>query len=92
MRTRRRLRAPRIVVVLLAGSCLLLATPPSALAREKDQNLWTQWWEGATNREDKLEIPFIFLASLPAMLIITPIWLVQGAYGRLTSEGDDGSQ
>jgi ABC-type Fe3+-siderophore transport system permease subunit len=50
MRTSRRLRAPRILVALLAGISLLLATPPSALAREKDKNLWTQWWEGATNR------------------------------------------
>jgi hypothetical protein len=79
-------------VALLAGISLLLATPPSALAREKDKNLWTRWWEGATNREHKAEIPFIFLVSLPAMLVITPIWLVQRAYARLSSEDDDNSQ
>jgi hypothetical protein len=92
MRNRRRGRALRSLAALLVGTCLLLATPQSAWAREQEKNLWAQWWKGATHREYKVEIPFIILVSVPAMLIITPIWLVQRGYARLSSEEDDGSK
>jgi hypothetical protein len=92
MRTSRRLRALRIPTALLAGICILVAAPPGASAREKDENLWVRWWEGVTIREDKLEIPFIVLASIPAMLLITPIWLVQLGLEGLSSEDGGDSQ
>jgi len=83
------LRARRGLAALLAGSLLLLAAPPGASAREEPKNLWTEWWKGVTDRGIKAEIPFAFVITLPAMIVVTPVWLVERAYARLTSEDED---
>jgi len=90
MRTGRWIRTRRFLAALLVGVCLPLAAPPGALAQEEDKNLWAEWWKGVTDRGTKAEIPFAFLVTIPAMLVITPVWLVQRAYARLNSD-DDGS-
>jgi uncharacterized paraquat-inducible protein A len=89
VRTGNRHRARRILAALLAGICLPLAAPPVASAAEESENLWTQWWSGVTDRAQKAEIPFAFVVTLPAMIVVTPIWLVERAYARLSSEDDD---
>ena len=89
MCTGNRLRARRLLAALLAGICLPLAAPTGASAREEEKNLWAQWWKGVTDRGIKAEIPFAFLVTLPAMLVVTPVWLVERAYTRLSSEDDD---
>jgi len=89
MRCCRRLRARRTLASLLVGICFLLAMPPAALAQEDDESLWTQWWKGVTDRSIKAEIPFAFLVTLPAMIVITPVWLAERAYARLSAEDDD---
>jgi hypothetical protein len=88
MRTTRRHRARRFVAALLAGACLPLAAPPAAWAREDEKNLWGEWWNAVTDRSIKVEIPFVFLVTLPAMILITPVWLTQRVYAGLTSKDD----
>ena len=90
MRTGRWPLARRILAALLAGICLPLAAPGGASAEEEEKNLWAQWWKGATDRGIKAEIPFAVLVTIPAMLIVTPVWLIERGYERLTSE-DEGS-
>ena len=74
------------VITLLLGSWLPLAAPPSAWAREEDENLWAQWWNAVTDRSIKAEIPFVVLVTIPAMIVVTPVWLAQSALSRLTSK------
>jgi hypothetical protein len=76
------------VAALLAGTLLPLAAPPAAWAAEDDENLWSQWWTSITDRSIKVEIPFVFLVTLPAMILITPVWLTQRAYAGLVSKDD----
>jgi hypothetical protein len=40
-------------------------------------------------RSIKAEIPFAFVVTLPAMIVVTPVWLVERAYARLTSKEKD---
>jgi hypothetical protein len=88
MRSSGRSRAPRILAALLAAIPLLLAAPRGALAAE---NLWAQWWEGCTDRSTKAEIPIAVVVTIPAMILITPIWLAQMAIGRLSSGDEHGA-
>lgn len=87
MRLRRQPRTRRILAALLVALCLPVATPPPASAQEGEENVWSQWWEGVTDRSIKPEIPIAFVITIPAMLIVTPIWLVERAFARL-SEGE----
>jgi hypothetical protein len=77
---RRALASLVAVLVLVAGA------PPAALA--ESDGIWTQWANRVTDRESKAEVPLAILVSLPAMLIITPIWLGKLAIEKL-SGGDD---
>ena len=90
MRSRRAGISRRLGAATLAALCLTLATPPSALADDPPQGLWARWWDGATHREFAAEIPFAVLVTLPAMLVVTPIWLAAHGYERLT--GDEGDE
>ena len=55
-----------------AAVCMLaVVTPQTAMA--KVDNLWSVWAKEVTDRS-KVEVPFVILASLPAMLISTPFW------------------
>jgi hypothetical protein len=89
MRTGMRFHARRILAGLLFGLCFPLATPATASAREANENLWAQWWKGVTDRGQEAEIPFAFVITLPAMIVVTPIWLVERAYARLSSDDED---
>ncbi len=64
---------------------LLVAAPPTAIAAI--ENPWKIWVEDLSDREYKIEIPFLVLVSIGPMIAITPLWL-----GKLALEaigGDD---
>jgi hypothetical protein len=84
---RRSSTAGRLFAVLLAIQIGLLAVAPSALA--EDGNIWSRWAERATDREIKAEVPFVILVTLPAMLVITPIWAVQKAIEAIGDEDEE---
>lgn len=76
---------PRIVPALLAAFMLTASIVPAASAREIE-NPWSRWTTEVLDRPTKAEIPLALMASLPGMLIITPIWLGKLAYQRWTSD------
>ncbi len=62
----------RTLAVLISMVSLLAAAPQTAVAAE---NIWGDWARDVVDRENKIEIPFAILATLPAMFILTPFWL-----------------
>ena len=84
-------RPSRLLASLLAALCLAPVAPGAARADDDAEvGLWTRWWEGATNRELAAEIPFAVLVTLPAMLVVTPIWLVARGIASLSGEEERG--
>jgi len=65
-------RFTRATAVAVTVCALILAAPQSAMA--KVDNLWSIWASEVTDRS-KVEIPFVILTSLPAMIVSTPFWL-----------------
>jgi len=84
MSARKRPRT-RTAAVLIAVLGLAAVTPTAAQAQ--DEGLWQRWVEEVTDR-DKIEIPFAILFSLPAMIVTTPFWLAEVAYGKLTADDE----
>jgi hypothetical protein len=69
-------RTTRLAAALVAALALSAATPLTAASAEVE-NIWSRWTNEVLDREAKWEIPFAILASVPAMLLITPIWAGQ---------------
>jgi hypothetical protein len=83
LRNRRFTRAAAIA----AGVCaLIVATPQTALA--KVDNLWGIWAKEVTDRS-MVEVPFVILTSLPAMLLSTPFWFGVWSVDKIKNAGDD---
>ena len=67
-------RPPRLRAALLAA-LLLCATPLPAAADV--ENVWGRWTSQVLDRNSKWEIPLALIASVPAMIVITPFWAGQ---------------
>ncbi len=75
----------RAIATLIATLALITAVPQAALA--EDEAVWSQWIAQVTDRGTVAEIPFAILFTIPAMIVVTPIWLVQVAMDKM--RGDD---
>ena len=80
-------RLARSLAVAIAVCVTTAATPTTASAEV--ENVWSIWAERVLDREHKVEIPLAILASIPAMLMITPIWAGQVALDAWTSDDED---
>ena len=60
---------------LVAALALTAATPQPAVAEV--ENIWSRWTSEVLDRDSKWEIPFAILTSVPAMILVTPIWAAQ---------------
>lgn len=80
----RRSARTRLVAVALAVLVSTVALAPAALAKE--QGIWSQWADQVTDREINAEVPFAIVLSIPAMVIVTPIWLGGKALGAVTDD------
>ena len=80
----RKSRIARIVATLIAALALLATAPQTALA--EDEGLWNRWVEEVTDRQ-AIEVPFVILFSIPAMIVTTPFWFAGWAVDKL--EGDE---
>jgi len=76
----------RTAAIAAAACALVVATPQTALA--KVDNLWSVWASEVTDRS-KVEIPFVILTSLPAMIISTPFWFGVWSVDKIKHSGDD---
>jgi hypothetical protein len=76
----------RTVGIAVAVCALVVATPQMALA--KVDNLWGVWASEVTDRS-KVEIPFVILTSLPAMILSTPFWFGVWSVDQIKNLGDD---
>jgi hypothetical protein len=76
----------RTVGIAVAVCALVVATPQMALA--KVDNLWGVWASEVTDRS-KVEIPFVILTSLPAMILSTPFWFGVWSVDKIKHSGDD---
>ncbi len=65
----------RFAASLVAALALSAATPQPAIADV--ENIWGRWTSEVLDRDSKWEIPFALLVSVPAMILVTPIWAVQ---------------
>ena len=65
----------RFAATLVAALALTAATPQPAVAEV--ENIWGRWTSEVLDRDSKWEIPFAILSSVPAMILITPIWAGQ---------------
>lgn len=75
----------RIAAIAAAVFMLVVATPQAAVAAV--DNIWAVWVREVTNRS-KVEVPFVILTSLPAMLISTPFWFGLWSVDKIKSAGD----
>ncbi|MBW2268144.1 MAG: hypothetical protein JRH16_06175 [Deltaproteobacteria bacterium] len=66
----------RCAATLVAALALSAATPQTAACAEVE-NVWARWTAEVLERDAKWEIPIALIASLPAMLVITPFWAGQ---------------
>ena len=80
-----RIAPHRLLPALVAALMLLSASAPAAVAKEIE-NPWARWRNEVLDRPTKAEIPLAVLTSIPAMIVITPIWLGQLAYERWTGD------
>jgi hypothetical protein len=71
---------------LVAVLVLLASAAPTALA--EDKGIWSQWAARVTDRESKAEVPLAIVFTLPAMVLITPIWLGKLAIQSLSGDDD----
>jgi hypothetical protein len=76
----------RTAAIVTAVCALVVATPQTALA-EVD-NIWGIWAKEVTDRS-KVEVPFVILTSLPAMLVSTPFWFGVWSVDKIKHSGDD---
>ena len=76
----------RAVGIAVAVCALVVANPQAALA--KVDNLWGLWASEVTDRS-KVEIPFVILTSLPAMILSTPFWFGVWSVDKSEHSGDD---
>lgn len=76
----------RAVGIAVAVCALVVANPQAALA--KVDNLWSIWASEVTDRS-KVEIPFVILTSLPAMILSTPFWFGVWSVDKIKHSGDD---
>lgn len=76
----------RAVGIAVAVCALVVANPQAALA--KVDNLWGLWASEVTDRS-KVEIPFVILTSLPAMILSTPFWFGVWSVDKIKHSGDD---
>ena len=74
------------IAALIATLTLITAVPQAALAQ--GQGVWNQWVEQVADRETVAEIPFAVLFTIPAMIVITPIWLTQLAMKKIRGDDD----
>lgn len=74
----------RIAATLLTALLLTAAAPVTASAEV--ENIWQRWTTEVFDRESKWEIPFALIGSVPAMILITPLWAGQLALEAM--EGD----
>lgn len=81
----RKRRSTRVLGTLAALLILAVSVPPAAFARELE-NPWKRWTAEVLDRPTKAEIPLALLASIPAMMLITPIWAGQWALRRWSGE------
>ena len=65
----------RFAATLVAALALTAATPQPAFAEV--ENIWSRWTSEVLDRDSKWEIPLALIASVPAMLLITPVWAGQ---------------
>jgi len=78
-----------VAAIAAIVAALVVAIPRPALARV--DNLWGVWASEVTNRS-KIELPFVILASLPAMIISTPFWFGVWSLDRLKHPGHDAAE
>ena len=77
----------RLLASFFAISLLLTAAPASA-----EDNLWKRWWTSIPLYEPKILLPLAVVATLPALVVATPIELIAMGYGAtvdLFSSDDD---
>jgi hypothetical protein len=70
----------RFAASLVAALALTAATPQPAFAEVED--IWGRWTSEVLDRDSKWEIPIALIASVPGMILITPIWAGQLALDK----------
>ena len=81
----RKSRSSRIAASLATAVLLTTALPLTASAEV--ENIWSRWTSEVLDRDAKWEIPFAVIGSIPAMVLITPIWA-----GQLALQAIDGDE
>ena len=83
----------KAAAVALAGLVLVASAPPLAVADDGQEEgsfwregPWGQWARRLGDREAKGEVPFAAVITLPAMILITPIWVGGEAIERPRGE------
>ncbi len=73
MRSTERVKS-RFIAILLVVTLSSAAMVSPAIA-EEEEGIWGQWADQITDRESPWEIPLVIIATVPAMMVITPFWL-----------------
>ena len=71
----RKALSTRLAATLVTALLLSAAVPITAAAEV--ENIWQRWTSEVLDRDAKWEVPFAVIGSIPAMLLITPIWAGQ---------------
>ena len=75
----------RMVAISIASLVIAVGVPTQASAADDFWGLWASeltqraWWE----------VPFATVASLPAMIVVTPFWASGKAIGAIRNRGKD---
>lgn len=70
----------------LGAALVFTAAAPLPAASAEVENIWSRWTNEVLDRDSKWEIPLALIASVPAMILITPVWAGQLAVQALTDD------